>query len=282
MSKPKSKTPMIIGIAAGGCLLFCICAGAIGLIVYAMNKKGPGGTTADSTGTAAAISSLNLLMEGGSSDWDSAVKPLMVSGFDGNGSGEIDTADEVAKVDCATWAALDAGVKEKWEYGLRTIYGFHKDYAWIGNAVGFSESVRPQADTALAGCLGEPASFDGVAVAPVAPVVPAPTGGIDAVIRAFPDGGSSEWDEKVKGVVLASYDADHSGAVNTAAEVASIPCATWKAMDDGVKSKYTYGIRSIYGFEAGYSWIGYAVGIDESMRTVADAALVGCGCGGGA
>ena len=273
MAKKSSKTPLIAGGIAGGCLLLCICGGVISLFVFSGDGGGGGGGE-----TATAISTMNLLMEGGSSEWDAGVKPLMVDGFDSNNSSLIDTAGEVGLIDCATWKALDSGVKEKWEYGLRTIYGFHADYSWVGEAIGFSETVRAEADTSLASCLGEDPSFEGGA-APAAVVAPATGGGgVAASIKAFPDGGSSEWDEKVKGVVLSNYDTDKSGAVNTAAELGGISCDVWKAMDDGVKAKYGFGIRTIYGFAADYSWIGYAVGIDESMRVPADAVLAGCGC----
>lgn len=273
MAKKSSKTPLIVGGIAGGCLLLCICGGVIGLLIWGASDDSSG--TASSGETATAISAMNLLMEGGSSEWDVAIKPLMLDGFDTNSSGAIDSAAEVALVDCGTWNALDSGVKEKWDYGLRTIYGFHADYSWVGDAIGFSEAVRAEADTALAGCTGEDPSFSGVA-APV--VAPAAGGGGDAAaqIKAFPDGGSSEWDEKVKGVMLANFDGDKSGEINTAAEVGGVPCEVWKAMDEGVKAKYGFGIRSIYGFETGYTWIGYAVGFSEGMRAIADGKLVGC------
>ena len=76
--------------------------------------------------------------------------------------------------------------------------------------------------------------------------------------------------------MLAHYDSNNSGSINTSSEVGAIPCDTWSALNDGVKEGYSYGIRSIYGFEAGYSWVGYAVGFDESQRATADSKLVSC------
>jgi len=77
--------------------------------------------------------------------------------------------------------------------------------------------------------------------------------------------------------MIAAYDLNGSGSINNRAEVSAVPCATWQALDAGVKEKWDYGLRTIYGFEAGYSWIGYAVGFDESVRSFADQQLVSCG-----
>lgn len=274
MAKKKSKTPLIAGGIAGGCLLLCICGGVITLLIVGASDS----TTSSGGGgeTATAISAMNLLMEGGTDEWDQSVKALMVDGYDSDGSGEIDTAAEVGLVDCATWKALDAGVKEKWDYGIRTIYGFHADYSWIGYAVGFAESQRPAADTSLAACIGEDASFEGQAAPATGGTATAGGGDVGTQIKALPNGGSSEWDGKVKVIMLANYDADGSGWINTPAEVSGVSCDAWKAMDEGVKSMYGFGIRSIYGFEEGYSWVGSAVGFDEAMRAKADKALVGC------
>ena len=211
-----------------------------------------------------------MLMDGGSSAWDEAVKVVMLDAFDSNSSGAINTAAEVGKVDCATWKALDAGVKEQYEYGLRPIYGFEAGYSWVGYAIGFDEGIRPQADASLAACMS--------GVAAPAPATAGGGGGGDvgSKIRALPDGGSDAWDGKVKTILVSAYDTNSSGTLDTAAEVSAVSCDAWKAMDAGVKAKWTYGIRTIYGFEAGYSWVGYAVGFDEGIRAKADKALVGC------
>ena len=140
MPKKKSNTPLIAGIA-GGCLLLCICGGVIALVI---------GMSGDSDDASTSIIGLNMLMDGGSSAWDEAVKVVMLDAFDSNSSGAINTAAEVGKVDCATWKALDAGVKEQYEYGLRPIYGFEAGYSWVGYAIGFDEGIRPQADASLA------------------------------------------------------------------------------------------------------------------------------------
>ena len=80
---------------------------------------------------------------------------MLAAKVDSNGSGTIDNAAEVSSVSCDAWKALDDGVKVKWEYGIRTIYGFKEGYTWIGYAVGFAEAVRSTADAAAAGGGGD-------------------------------------------------------------------------------------------------------------------------------
>lgn len=271
MAKKKSNTPLIAGAAAGGCLLLCLCGAGIGGLVWMSNDGGGfsgGGGGGGGGDISAEVRTMTTLFEGGSDAWDAAVNPLMVAAYDKNGSGDIDTGSEVSSIPCGTWTAIDDGVKSKWEYGVRTIYGLEADKLWIGGALGLSEIVRAEADAAAAGCLG------GAAVAPVAPVVGG--GAVASLIGVVPDGGSSTWDEAVKAIMVANYDSNSSGNLDSASEVSAVPCDVWKAMDAGVRGKWTYGIRTIYGFSGG-GWIGDAVGFAESQRSAADSKAAGCG-----
>jgi hypothetical protein len=265
MAKKKSKTPMLVGGIAGGCLLLCLCGGGIfGLVVMMGDDSGSVGSIGGSP-----ASSIRATPDGGSDTWDTVVKGLMTGSYDTNYTGWIDTQSEVSAIDCDTWKALDDGVKSTWGQGILTIYGFEPDLLWVGSAVGFDESVRAAAFTAGNACIN---GGGGTAVV-------APTGGADGVgslIRVIPDGGSSEWDMTVKGIMVASYDKNGSGWIDTADEVSGVSCDSWKALDDGVKQKYSPGLRSIYGFESGMIWLGGEVGFSESVRTQADSALAGC------
>ncbi|MCP4868261.1 MAG: hypothetical protein GY898_06035 [Proteobacteria bacterium] len=233
-------------------------------------------TSAGSDGATAQAIRNALPGMGGSSEWDTAVRKLMVSAFDSNRSGSIDTTGEVVTIGCDVAVALDDRVKEKWQHGVRTIYGFEADKIWIGQALGFDESVRSGADVHIAGCLAKGGSTSTPTTAPPATTT-STNSALVAAIRAVPDGGSSEWDGIVKKFMVADYDKNGSRTLDTPAEVSSVGCDVWKAIDDGVKQSYSYGVRPIYGFEAGYSWIGGAIGFAETMRTNGDSALVGCG-----
>ncbi len=201
---------------------------------------------------------------GGSSSWDTAVRSILMGAYDGDGSGWLDTSAEVRGVTCEDWSAMDDGVKAGWGYGIRTIYGFHPDYEWVGDAVGFSESLRTVADGRIVECLQ----------APPAPTLTDPA----ALIASFPNGGTSEWDERVKEVLVAFFDADGSGMIDTKKELKKIGCPVWGAIDAGVKQRFPYGVRPVYGFPGGeFVWNGTALGFDQKVREAGDKALVDCG-----
>ena len=233
--------------------------------------RAPAPTTTPSASTGSPHERIRQVPGGGSGAWDSEVGGILVEAYDANGSGWLDTGAEVKAVTCDDWRALDDGVKSGWGYGLRVIYGFHPDYSWVGDAIRFSESLRSVADTRLVGCL-EGGGTDEVAIT-APPTLTDPAG----LIGAIPDGGTSEWDDKVREVLIAFYDTNGSGMINSKAEIGKIPCAVWGAMDAGIKERFTYGLRPIYGFEEGYSWIGGVLGFHDSVRKHGDKALQECG-----
>jgi hypothetical protein len=161
--KKKNNTPLIVGAVAGGCLLLCMCGGIAGMFIYLGMQDSPNDYSYDipsaldaasvtppagASGIAAAIS---LLPDAGGSTWDISVKALMLASYDANSSGWIDTASEVAAVPCDVWAITDSGVRGKWTYGVRTIYGFDGG-AWIGDAIGYAETQRAAADAKAVSC----------------------------------------------------------------------------------------------------------------------------------
>jgi len=81
------------------------------------------------------------------------VSALLLDRFDFDGSGELDTAEELAAISCDTWNAVEASLAAGGQYErLRQIYGFSIDYIWVGHAIGVSEMLRGPADDALAAC----------------------------------------------------------------------------------------------------------------------------------
>lgn len=277
---PKSdKNTGTILIAVGlGCMVLCGCglvAGVGGWLIMAPKQVAPVAyPTGGGDGVASRIT--GLYQTGGSGEWDNAVAPIMTGAYDHNGSGAIDTSSEVRAVPCAVWHALDAGVLQSWDYGVRTIYGFEADYSWVGGAIGFSETVRAEADALLVVCLS------GAAPAPV-PVPRPPTGGaggpVAQQIRSIAaEGGGSAWDDGVEVIILGAYDTNKSGAVDTQAELSAIPCDVWRAMDDGVHVKWDYGLRTIYGFD-GIGYLGGEIGFGPTMMGPGATAMIGCGIG---
>jgi len=204
---------------------------------------------------------------GGTSPWDVAIADILTRAYDRNSSGWLDSADEVRAITCDEWNALDEGVRQSWDYGIRIIYGFEAGYSWVGDALKIKESQRSVGDARIVQCIG-----NGTATSQGA-------GDPAAQIRSFPDGGTSAWDAQVKSVIVSAFDTNGSGAVDTAAEIGAISCEVWQAMDDGVKQRFSHGLRAIYGFDPMGNWIGYAVGFSDKVRKEADAALVRCGRG---
>lgn len=85
--------------------------------------------------------------------WDAAVTQAVLSTYDANGSGSIESTKELKSVSCTSLQAIDAGVRAGWNgTGLRVIYGFQKGMIWVGYALGFDEKLRKKADKVLVGC----------------------------------------------------------------------------------------------------------------------------------
>ena len=299
--KQASKAPLFIALGLG-CMVLCGCGGGIALllIVAANSEKKEEAWEDDWTWTEPAVptpyaapsvattlptvgddgvgAKIRARPEtGGDTAWDAAVKPILLGAYDSDGSGTIDSSSEVARMPCSTWHALDDGVQEKWDYGLRTIYGFEAGYSWVGYALGVDEGIRPTADSYLAGCQAAEWPTTGSTAAGASTSSGTPATGVAARILGRPEeGGSTEWDNAVKPIMVGAYDTNSSGWIDTDGEARAVPCDVWKALDDGVKNKWSYGLRTTYGFEPGYSWLGYMVGFDESVRTTAGSALKTC------
>ena len=90
--------------------------------------------------------------KGGKGAWDTAVRYILLRAYDANANNKLNNPKEVAALTCDDWKAIDDGVRESWDHGLRTIYGFAPGYIWVGKAIGFTRPMRRKADAALVGC----------------------------------------------------------------------------------------------------------------------------------
>lgn len=91
-------------------------------------------------------------------------------------------------------------------------------------------------------------------------------------------GGSSQWDASVTQLMLAAYDSDHSGFIDSIDEVDQIPCSVFVDMDDAiVRGRPGGSLRTTYGLAPDFLWVGDALGFDESMRKVVDQRAASCG-----
>jgi hypothetical protein len=89
-------------------------------------------------------------------------------------------------------------------------------------------------------------------------------------------GGSFEWDDEVKSILLRAYGGV-SGSIDTESKIAAIPCDVWQAMDASIRrDRPGSGLVWTYGFEPGMVWVD-AFGIAEKMRATAFTKLKACG-----
>ncbi|MGD9828946.1 MAG: hypothetical protein AB7E70_20735 [Hyphomicrobiaceae bacterium] len=207
--------------------------------------------------------------KGGSSAWDKVVTGIMLRAFDRDGSKRIDSASELDRIDCATWRALDAGMKRGGRTGMVVTYGFGPQFIYVGYAIGIHESQRSRAYSRMLAC-GVPDSASGKRRPEPASPAPIPSPGrgsvADEIAAVQEKGGSSAWDRIVTGIMLRAFDRDRSGSIDSTSELDAIDCATWRALDSGMKRGGRMGLIVTYGFGPGFIYVGHAVGINASMR----------------
>ncbi len=91
-------------------------------------------------------------------------------------------------------------------------------------------------------------------------------------------GGTSEWDDVVKQIMLERFDNDRSGWIDTAAETQRIPCSVLQSLSDAIESgEYNAGLAIIYGFREDLSWVGSALGFSEGVKASAFGRMLACG-----
>jgi len=98
-------------------------------------------------------------------------------------------------------------------------------------------------------------------------------------------GGTDKWDAAVKPILLAAYDTDRSGSIDTVAEVTAISCDLLKVLDEVIRP-FDNGQSALtwtYGFKPGnYTYLGDALGFATSMRNPAFERMRTCGVRTGA
>jgi len=230
---------------------------------------------------------LGALEGGGTESWEHSARELLRSAYDRDGSELVDTTEETEAIPCGTWLALDEGARERFDHGLRTAYGFKPGFSWLGDRLGIAAEVRSEVDSALVGCgLGGGVTkrpLDGLPEETTEPAAPTPSSASSgpeettaARVRAVPNGGSTAWDRTMKPLLLAAYDADLSGWIDSKSEVLAIDCEVWEALDRAVRERWAQGLRHTYGFDANQLWVGTALGLSEGTRAQANRSLFSC------
>lgn len=96
--------------------------------------------------------------------------------------------------------------------------------------------------------------------------------------------GSDEWDGEVAPILIAAFDTDKSGIIDTRAEVSAIPCGLLLALD-GITQPYDNGRTGLvwtYGFQPDtkgktYKWVGNQLGFHKNMRSAGYQQMKRCG-----
>ena len=160
------------------------------------------------------------------------------------------------------------------------VYGFEAEHTWLGNELGFDESVRELV------VVQAPPCFSVTAEELMAEDTNEFTVDVDDTFMIFdpskftfgdtaqailnlPNGGSDQWDISVKEILLAKYDRTGNGSLDVSGEINVISCDIWAALDIGMRSGggYSSSVYTVYGFEPSLNWIGYALGFaDECER----------------
>lgn len=207
------------------------------------------------------LAAIRALPAPGSETWDEGVRGVLVGALDRNGTGTLDQPGELAAVGCAGWKAMDELVRQRWPAGLYQTYGFAPgDDVWLGASLGIDPSLE----------LASAAVLDRCGLAAVVEAHSDPL----ALIRGLP--ADAGWDRSAARVLVPAYDADHSGAIDREAEVASLSCELWTALDERSRALHKTPLATIYGFDPGYVWVGHALGFGEGAREAGLSALRGC------
>lgn len=91
-------------------------------------------------------------------------------------------------------------------------------------------------------------------------------------------GGSDAWDDEVKEIFLAAFDADRSGEIDSNGELNAIPCEVWRTVDKSIRSgSPDSGLAWTYGFKPDFEWVGDAFAIAEKLRKASFARIQACG-----
>lgn len=112
-----------------------------------------------------------------------------------------------------------------------------------------------------------------------APVRAPAADGVSREIRALDEApGSGDWDREVSRILRAAYDADASGTLQTAGEVAAVPCSVLRTLEaEFARSPdYSSSMRKVYGFPASFGWVGGSIGFSEAVRPAASARWFRC------
>ncbi|MFO0744244.1 MAG: hypothetical protein U1F43_01030 [Myxococcota bacterium] len=111
-----------------------------------------GPARAEDRDQAALLALADLGFEPATDAWDAAVHGVLLTAYDLDGSGALDSASELEAVPCDVWRALEDTVLSARGQPLMVIYGFSDGYVWAGDALGFDQRIAMPAVAAMSAC----------------------------------------------------------------------------------------------------------------------------------
>jgi hypothetical protein len=140
-------------------------------------------------------------LPGARTGWLRTARAVLISAYDTDRSGALDTTTEVAQVPCEMWASLDRLSMGFFGRSLRVSMGVDEGASWSGHMLGVRGAVRPSFGAALVRCdVDRPAKVQQVPRSDVWPLA--------------------------RAMLLRAADADGSGVVDPR-EVGLAPCTLW-------------------------------------------------------
>lgn len=113
-------------------------------------------------------------------------------------------------------------------------------------------------------------------ISPSTTAIPAEVAARIAALKS--KGGSDPWDDEVKPLIIAAFDKNDNGRIDTTDELIAIPCEVWVAMDKSIRAgSKESGLIWTYGFDPHYEWVGDAFGLDERLRKQVFERVLACG-----
>ena len=213
-----------------------------------------------------------------------AAKTILLGTFDVDGSGYVDHPVELDAISCSVWSALQSAFPQ-----LAEEYGLIDDAEILASryhgslVFNLSERIKRPAARRIGACLAgdfpptttrQDVTVRGRGVQMTATLAAILEANVAAQLlrrtsRLEP--GSAAWAEETRHILVAEYDVDQTGLIDTPLELGLVPCLAWQA----VLATYP-GVTTGLGFDGTREYAGIRIGIDVTLRNSAAAQMQTC------
>jgi hypothetical protein len=215
-----------------------------------------------------------------------AARTILLSLYDLDGSGYVDTAIELDAVPCEFWTSLEVALP-----------GFDEEYGFVSDTGGaevhfqgsiifnISERLKAPVGRRVTACLsGLPppptraedlvASIEIIHVAnSLHEFMGTQTAAGIARTTAMAEPGSATWATLVRVALVEAYDLDQSDMLDNPEEVDEVPCVVWNT----IRATFGADILAGLGFDGNSRYLGNLIGVDVGQRERVAQKLRACG-----